>query len=56
MKKEFYQSENFWSDDSKYKRIDYPINDEIIKKTEIILDVKLPSSLVDLMKIKNGGD
>ncbi|MDY0944257.1 SMI1/KNR4 family protein [Priestia megaterium] len=55
MKKEFYQSENFWSDDSKYKRIDYPINDEIIKKTEIILDVKLPSSLVDLMKIKNGG-
>ncbi|WP_394549275.1 SMI1/KNR4 family protein [Priestia aryabhattai] len=56
MKKEFYQGDSFWSDDSEYKRIDYPINDEIIKQAEVILGVKLPSSLLDLLKIRNGGD
>ncbi|MGI8369607.1 SMI1/KNR4 family protein [Priestia megaterium] len=55
MKKEFYRGDSFWSDDSEYKRIDYPINDEIIKQAEAILGVKLPSSLLDLMKIRNGG-
>lgn len=55
MKKEFYQGDSFWSDDSEYKRIDYPINDEIIKQAEVILGVKLPSSLLDLLKIRNGG-
>ncbi|MBY0061406.1 MULTISPECIES: SMI1/KNR4 family protein [Priestia] len=55
MKKEFYQGDSFWSDDSEYKCIDYPINDEIIKQAEVILGVKLPSSLLDLMKIRNGG-
>ncbi|WP_226701691.1 SMI1/KNR4 family protein [Priestia aryabhattai] len=55
MKKEFYLGDSFWSDDSKYKRIDYPINDEIIKQAEVILGVKLPSSLLDLLKIRNGG-
>ncbi|MDR7245135.1 SMI1/KNR4 family protein [Priestia megaterium] len=55
MKKEFYQGDSFWSDDSEYERIDYPINDEIIKQAEASLGFKLPSSLLDLMKIKNGG-
>ncbi|MEO2224501.1 SMI1/KNR4 family protein [Priestia megaterium] len=55
MKKEFYQGDSFWSDDSEYKCIDYPINDEIIKQAEVILGVKLPSSLLDLLKIRNGG-
>lgn len=55
MKKEFYQGDSFWSDDSEYKCIDYRINDEIIKQAEVMLGVKLPSSLLDLLKIRNGG-
>ncbi|MFD6441859.1 SMI1/KNR4 family protein [Peribacillus sp. NPDC060186] len=56
MKKDYYKGEGFWNADSKYKRIEYRINDEIIKKAEGILDVILPQSFIDLMKIQNGGE
>ncbi|MFB9758626.1 SMI1/KNR4 family protein [Ectobacillus funiculus] len=56
MKEEFYKGESFWNEDSKYKRIEYPINDEIIKKAEDTLGVKFPKSFIDLMKIQNGGE
>lgn len=55
IKEEFYKGENFWSKDSKYKGIEYPLNDEIIKKAEDILRCKLPHSFLTLMKIQNGG-
>ncbi|MED4797775.1 SMI1/KNR4 family protein [Priestia megaterium] len=53
MKIEFYRGDRFWSDDSEYKRIDYPINDEIIKQAEAILGVKLPDG--DTESIPYGG-
>ena len=55
MKREFYKGEDFWNEDGKYKRIEYPINDEIIKKAEENLGIKFPQSFIDLMKIQNGG-
>lgn len=56
MEKEFYKGEGFWNEDSKYKRIEYPINDEIIQKAEDTLGIKFPQSFIDLMKIQNGGE
>ncbi|MGG0656157.1 SMI1/KNR4 family protein [Rummeliibacillus pycnus] len=56
MNKDFYKGENFWNKDPKNKRHEYPINDEIIKKAENILDVHFPSSFIELMKKQNGGE
>ena len=56
MKREFYKGADFWNKDSKYKRIEYPISDEIIKKAEECLGIKFPQSFIDLMKIQNGGE
>ena len=47
MKKEFYEGEGFWNEESKHKRIEYPINQEIIKKTEKNLGIKFPQSFID---------
>lgn len=56
MEKEYYKGEGFWNEDSKFKRIEYPINDEIIKKAEDTLGIKFPQPFIDLMKLQNGGE
>ncbi|GGI12899.1 hypothetical protein GCM10007380_15220 [Gottfriedia solisilvae] len=56
MKRNYYNGQDFWNEKTKYKRIEYPINDEIIKRAEDILSIKFPQSLIDLMKIQNGGE
>jgi cell wall assembly regulator SMI1 len=56
VQREFYKGADFWNKDSKYKRIEYPISDEIIKKAEECLGIKFPQSFIDLMKIQNGGE
>ncbi|HHT7218711.1 TPA: SMI1/KNR4 family protein [Bacillus cereus] len=42
-----------WADDDYLKLA--PINDELIKKAEEVLDVKLPESYINLLKEQNGG-
>ncbi|WP_233549533.1 SMI1/KNR4 family protein [Lysinibacillus yapensis] len=56
IQRELCQGEDFWNEESKHKRIEYPINDEIIKKAENNLGIKFPQSFIELMKIQNGGD
>ncbi|MGE7602620.1 SMI1/KNR4 family protein [Peribacillus sp. NPDC097675] len=56
MKKVYYNGPDFWQEGPKYKRIEYPINDELIKKAETLLNIKLPPSFINLMKIQNGGE
>ncbi|GEL05350.1 SMI1/KNR4 family protein [Rummeliibacillus stabekisii] len=56
LNKDFYRGENFWSEKPKNNRIDYPINDEIIRRAENSLDVHFPSSFIQLMKEQNGGE
>lgn len=56
LKKVYYNGLDFWQEGPKYKRIEYPINDEIFKKAENLLNIKFPHSFIDLMKIQNGGD
>lgn len=56
LNKDFYRGENFWSEEPKNNRIEYPINDEIIRRAENILDVRFPSSFIRLMKEQNGGE
>jgi hypothetical protein len=53
--KDYYKGKNFW-DKEKSWRIQYPIDDEIIKKAEKILGVRLPLSFISLMKEQNGGE
>lgn len=48
--------QDFFNNDRKYKYIEYPLDDEIIKKTEEFLLVKFPHPFIDLMKIQNGGE
>jgi len=54
--KDFYKGENFWSKKPKNNRVEYPINDEIIRRAENILDVQFPSTFIQLMKEQNGGE
>ncbi|HCF51712.1 MAG TPA: SMI1/KNR4 family protein [Bacillus sp. (in: Bacteria)] len=42
-----------WADDDYLKLA--PINDELIKKAEEVLNVKLPESYINLLKEQNGG-
>lgn len=56
MQRIYYNGLDFWQEEPKYKRIEYPINDEIIKKAENVLNIKFPHSFIDLMKINNGGE
>ncbi|USK31770.1 SMI1/KNR4 family protein [Bacillus sp. F19] len=56
IKKDFYKGKDFWKKNNKDKRIEYPINDEIIKKAESILGINFPQSFTKLMKIQNGGE
>ncbi|MBM6771055.1 MULTISPECIES: SMI1/KNR4 family protein [Bacillus cereus group] len=42
-----------WADDDYLKLA--PINDELIKKAEEVLNVKLPESYITLLKEQNGG-
>ncbi|MDA1760470.1 SMI1/KNR4 family protein [Bacillus cereus] len=42
-----------WAEDDYLKLA--PINDEIIKKAEEVLNVKLPESYINLLKEQNGG-
>ncbi|HFR4149927.1 MULTISPECIES: SMI1/KNR4 family protein [Bacillus cereus group] len=42
-----------WADDDYLKLA--PINDELIKKAEAVLNVKLPESYINLLKEQNGG-
>jgi hypothetical protein len=52
----YYNGLGLWQEEPKYKRIEYLINDEIIKRAENELNIKLPQSFIDLMKINNGGE
>ncbi|AMX01071.1 hypothetical protein ATY39_10155 [Rummeliibacillus stabekisii] len=56
MNKDFYRGENFWSKKSTNNRIEYPINDAIIRRAENILDVHFPSTFIQLMNEQNGGE
>ena len=56
LKKVYYNGLDFWQERPKYKHIEYPINDEILKKAENLLNIKFPHSFIDLMKIQNGGE
>ena len=42
-----------WTEDDYLKLA--PINDELIKKAEEVLNVKLPESYINLLKEQNGG-
>ncbi|USK32563.1 SMI1/KNR4 family protein [Bacillus sp. F19] len=55
MSKDFYNGRDFWIVDDEVN-LSYPINEEIIKKAEERLHVKLPKAFIELMKIQNGGD
>lgn len=55
-KREHYKGRNFWRANSKDKCLVYPINEEIIRKAEVSLGIKFPSSFVDLMQEQNGGE
>ena len=56
MQRIYYSGLDFWQEEPKYSYIEYPINDEIMKKAENILKIKFPLSFIDLMKINNGGE
>ncbi|WP_409294085.1 SMI1/KNR4 family protein [Peribacillus sp. SCS-26] len=53
---EFYQGQNFWKQSPSMKMRDYELNDSIIEQAEALLSVKLPPSLIRLLKIQNGGE
>lgn len=53
--KEYYTGKNFW-DKEKTWRIQYPINDYINQKAEILLGITLPETYKQLMKEQNGGE
>lgn len=53
--KEYYNGKNFW-DKEKTRRIQYPINDYIIQKAEILLGITLPDTYKQLMEEQNGGE
>ncbi|MEC2055943.1 SMI1/KNR4 family protein [Peribacillus psychrosaccharolyticus] len=56
LKKDHYYGRDFWQEGRpKEKRIEYPINDRILKKSENLLNIRFPQSFIDLMKIQNGG-
>lgn len=55
MQRNYYNGHGFWQVEPKYKRVEYLINDKIIKKAENELNIKFPQSFIDLMKINNGG-
>ena len=56
MNRNYYYGINFWNEEAKHKRIEYPINEEIIEKAQEILNIKFPSSFIELMSIQNGGE
>jgi hypothetical protein len=56
LERNYYNGQDFWNEKTEYKRIEYPINGEIIEKAEEFLNIKFPQSFIDLMKIQNGGE
>lgn len=56
LKKGYYNGLDFWQKEPKDKHIEYPLNEDIVKKAEDLLNIKFPHSLIDLMKIQNGGE
>ncbi len=45
--------ETFWRDGAHGVRL--PVTDEMIKDAECVLDVTLPSSMLELLRVQNGG-
>ena len=56
VKRVYYKGLDFWRVEPKYKDREYPINDEVFKRTEKILNIKFPDSFIGLMKKQNGGE
>ncbi|MEU6459746.1 SMI1/KNR4 family protein [Streptomyces sp. NPDC047065] len=44
----------FWDADSNY-RVQQPLTDQAVRDAERLLDVTLPASLIDLLRVQNGG-
>ena len=49
MSKKFYNGEDFWEEK------ELPASDEIVKKAELKLGIKLPEEYIELLKESNGG-
>lgn len=53
--KEYYNGKNFW-DKEKSWRIQYPINEDIIRRAEAQMEITFPETFRQLMKEHNGGE
>lgn len=55
--KDYYKGTNFWKESKpEDKRNEYPMNEEVVKKAENVLGVRLPKSYIELLHQQNGGE
>lgn len=45
---------SIWQEDNEYGKLE-PLSDEVVKKAEDILKIKLPNSYINILKQQNGG-
>jgi len=55
--KTYYKGTDFWKESKpEDKRIEYPMNESVVKEAEEILGVQLPKSYLQLLHQQNGGE
>jgi len=55
--KTYYKGIDFWKESKpEDKRIEYPMNESVVKEAEEILGVQLPKSYLQLLHQQNGGE